>query len=96
MRDIDNFVYPIIVAVSAITTFLTPIMIKSSGYMYKLAEKYLPQKWKDYIDQSAKPGVTTVTEEKLWKLLFKSYFLRMFLLKTCTLQVSEQAFCNRQ
>lgn len=76
---IDNFVYPIIVAVSAITTFLTPIMIKSSGYMYKLAEKYLPQKWKDYIDQSAKPGVTTVTEEKLWKLLFKSYFLRMFL-----------------
>lgn len=76
---IDNFVYPIIVAVSAITTFLTPIMIKSSGYMYKLTEKYLPQKWKDYIDQSAKPGVTTVTEEKLWKLLFKSYFLRMFL-----------------
>lgn len=76
---IDNFVYPIIVAVSVITTFLTPIMIKSSGYMYKLAEKYLPQKWKDYIDQSAKPGVTTVTEEKLWKLLFKSYFLRMFL-----------------
>lgn len=76
---IDNFVYPIIVAVSAITTFLTPIMIKSSGYMYKLAEKYLPQKWKDYIDQSAKPGVTTVTEEKLWKLLFKSYFLRMVL-----------------
>lgn len=76
---IDNFVYPIIVAVSVITTFLTPIMIKSSGYMYKLAEKYLPQKWKDYIDQSAKPGVTTVTEEKLWKLLFKSYFLRMVL-----------------
>ncbi len=76
---IDGFVYPIIVAVSVITTFLTPIMIKSASRVYKLADKLLPLSWQEYINNSSQYGVTTVTEEKLWKALFKSYFLRMFL-----------------
>lgn len=76
---IDNFVYPIIVAVSVITTFLTPLMIKSSNYTYKFLGKTLPQKWLNYIDQSAKGNVTEITEEKLWRELFKSYFTRIIL-----------------
>ena len=76
---IDNFVYPIIVAVSVITTFLTPIMIKSSNYTYKALNKILPQKWLNYIDQSAQGTVTALTEEKLWRELFKSYFTRIIL-----------------
>lgn len=76
---IDTFVYPIIVAVSVITTFLTPLMIKSSNYTYKILDKILPQKWLNYIDQSAKSNVTALTEEKLWRELFKSYFTRIVL-----------------
>ena len=76
---IDNFVYPIIVAVSVITTFLTPIMIKSSNYAYKALDKFLPQKWLSYIDQSAKNDVKALTEEKLWRELFKNYFTRIIL-----------------
>lgn len=76
---LDKFVYPIIVAVSVITTFLTPIMITSSGKAYKLIDKIMPAKWHEYIDQSSQSSVTAVTEEKLWKSLFKSYFIRMFL-----------------
>ncbi len=76
---IDNFVYPIIVAVSVITTFLTPLMIKSSNYVYKILDKILPEKWLNYIDQSAKSNVTALTEEKLWRELFKSYFTRIVL-----------------
>jgi CPA2 family monovalent cation:H+ antiporter-2 len=76
---IDNFVYPIIVAVSVITTFLTPIMIKGSNYIYKFFDKILPSSWLNYIDQSSKSEVTTVTEEKLWRELFKSYFIRIML-----------------
>lgn len=76
---IDNFVYPIIVAVSVITTFLTPIMIRSSHRGYKILDKIMPAKWHAYIDQSSQTNVTAVTEEKLWKALFKSYFTRVFL-----------------
>lgn len=79
LNVIDDFVYPIIVAVSVITTFLTPIMIKTSNYTYKFLDKILPQKWLNYIDQSAKGNVTAVTEEKLWSALFKSYFIRIIL-----------------
>ena len=76
---IDNFVYPIIVAVSVITTFLTPIMIKSSNYAYKALKKILAEKWLNYIDQSSQGAVTALTEEKLWRELFKSYFTRIIL-----------------
>lgn len=76
---IDNFVYPIIVAVSVITTFLTPIMIKGSKYTYKVLDKTLPEKWLNYIDQSSQGAVTALTEEKLWRELFKSYFTRIIL-----------------
>ncbi len=79
LKVIDDFVYPIIVAVSVITTFLTPIMIKTSNYTYKFLNKILPQKWLNYIDQSAKGTVTALTEEKLWRALFKSYFTRIIL-----------------
>ncbi len=79
LKVIDDFVYPIIVAVSVITTFLTPIMIKTSNYTYKFLDKILPQKWLNYIDQSSKGAVTAVTEEKLWSALFKSYFIRIIL-----------------
>lgn len=79
LKVLDPFVYPIIVAVSVITTFLTPIMIKSSNKAYKFLNKILPQKWLDFIDQSTKQDAPTITEEKLWKALFKTYFTKIFL-----------------
>lgn len=42
---IGNFVYPVIVAVSVITTFLTPYMIKAATPCYIVMEKHLPRKW---------------------------------------------------
>lgn len=79
LKVLDEYVYPIIVAVSVITTFLTPIMIKSSNRAYRLLDKFIPEKWHNYIDQSTKDSVSAVTEEKLWRSLFKSYFTRIFL-----------------
>lgn len=76
---LDDFVYPIIVAVSVITTFLTPIMIKSSGRAQKIIEKSLPEKWLAYINQNAKNRAAAATEDKLWLDLFKSTFVRLFI-----------------
>ena len=44
---IDEFLYPIIVSVSIITTFLTPYSIKSAIPGYKFLVKHIPQRWKD-------------------------------------------------
>ena len=42
---IDDFLYPIIVSVSIITTFLTPYMIKAGDPLYGWIEKKIPEKW---------------------------------------------------
>lgn len=42
---IGNFIYPVIVAASALTTFLTPYIIKSAVPCYDFIEAKLPQRW---------------------------------------------------
>ena len=42
---IDDFLYPIIVSVSIITTFLTPYAIKSAKPCYGWVTKHLPRRW---------------------------------------------------
>lgn len=76
---LDDFVYPIIVAVSVITTFLTPIMIKSAPRAQKFLEKSLPEKWLAFINQNAKSHTEASQEEKLWLDLFKISFIRIFI-----------------
>jgi CPA2 family monovalent cation:H+ antiporter-2 len=41
---ISDFLYPVVVAVSVITTFLTPYMIRSATPVYNMLEKRLPTK----------------------------------------------------
>ena len=40
-----EFLYPVVVAVSVITTFLTPYMIRLSVPSYNVLERHLPQTW---------------------------------------------------
>ena len=42
---IGQFLYPVVVAVSVITTFLTPYMIKLSVPCYNVLERHLPRPW---------------------------------------------------
>ncbi|MDR6967178.1 CPA2 family monovalent cation:H+ antiporter-2 [Flavobacterium arsenatis] len=48
---ISNFLYPIVVAVSAITTFTTPFLIKYSTTFSDKLERTLPVKWVKAIDK---------------------------------------------
>ncbi len=76
---LSNKVYPIIVAVSVITTFLTPLMIKSAEPAYKKLKKILPERWLNYIEKYSSTPTLTSSEERLWSALFKNYFIRLFL-----------------
>ena len=45
LKVLDARVYPIIVAVSVITTFLTPMMIKAAGPFYQFVLRAAPKSW---------------------------------------------------
>lgn len=47
LQVMDSFLYPVVVAVSIITTFLTPYIIRSAGPAYKVIERVLPDKLRD-------------------------------------------------
>ena len=76
---LSDKVYPIIVAVSVITTFLTPLMIKSADSAYKKIKKMLPESWLNYIDKYSTSTPLTHSEERLWGALFKNYLIRLSL-----------------
>ncbi|WP_455584924.1 cation:proton antiporter domain-containing protein [Bacteroides sp.] len=66
----SDFLYPIVVAVSVITTFLTPYMIRLAEPASDFAERRLPESWKSFLARYAS-GSQTVNHENLWrKLLF--------------------------
>ena len=64
----SSFLYPIVVAVSVITTFLTPYMIRLAVPAYNLVEKKMPEKWKLMLERYT-AGSQTVNSESHWKKL---------------------------
>lgn len=48
----SEFLYPIIVAVSVLTTFTTPYFINSAEYGYKVLRKFLPKKIINFLDKN--------------------------------------------
>ncbi|WP_413561497.1 cation:proton antiporter [Bdellovibrio sp. HCB209] len=54
LKVTSDFIYPLAVAVSAVTTFTTPYMIKSSGYLSEKLDSLLPDKIKNLLDNYKK------------------------------------------
>lgn len=63
-----HFLYPIVVAVSVITTFLTPYMIRLAGPASEYVDAHLPERWKSFLARYASGG-HTVNHESLWRKL---------------------------
>ncbi len=71
LKVTSDFLYPIVIAVSVITTFLTPYMIRLSSPAYEFARKHLPKKFLNLIDNYSS-GSQTVNHENKWKSLLIS------------------------
>ena len=67
---ISNFLYPVVVAVSVITTFLTPYMIPLPPPPYLVMEKHLPDKLINVLNHFAMSHPST-TQQSKWKSLLK-------------------------
>ena len=67
---ISKFLYPVVVAVSVITTFLTPYMIRLATPSYQVMEKHLPNKLITALNHLATNRPST-TQQSKWKALLK-------------------------
>lgn len=72
LRVISDFLYPVVVAVSVITTFLTPYMMKAAIPCYEIMERRLPRKWIRRLDHMGAIHHTTQTENNHWRALLKA------------------------
>ena len=72
LHVISDFLYPVVVAVSVITTFLTPYMMKAAIPCYELMERRLPRKWIRRLDHMGAIHHTTQTENNHWRALLKA------------------------
>ncbi len=68
----SNFLFPVAVGASVITTFTTPYRIKYSEKLYELIARILPEQWiKNLSNYSS--STQNIQAEKNWKKVFKSY-----------------------
>ena len=77
MRD---FIYPVIITVSVITTFTTPYMIKAGTPAYEYLIKKLPEDFVKKINSfSSQERNNTAAAQNEWKRLIKQLALRVLL-----------------
>lgn len=87
----SDFLYPVIVAVSVVTTFTTPYLIRSTDTVESLLKKVLPQKWLNNINryQDEKAASGKETKDPDWRLFLKGYFTTFLIYGILLLGISE-------
>jgi len=76
LKVTSDFLYPIAVGVSAVTTFTTPYMIKSADYVFHAIDKRLPSKWQKFLSDYAHT-ISSVSFLSAWSTMSRTYSLRM-------------------
>lgn len=72
LKVVSDFLYPIVIAVSAVTTFTTPYMIRYSDPMYSWIERRLPKMFLDRLSHYERAMASNGKENAL-SLLWKTY-----------------------
>ena len=66
---IGDFLYPVVVAVSVITTFLTPYMMRAAVPCYNVLERHLPKSWILRLNNLTLTHASTGEDKNLWRSL---------------------------
>jgi CPA2 family monovalent cation:H+ antiporter-2 len=72
LKVTSGFLYPIAVAVSAITTFTTPYLIKASEPFAEWLQSKLPEKWVNALNRYSR-NTRNIKAESGWKSVLKTY-----------------------
>ena len=79
LKVLDGSLYPIVVAVSVITTFFTPYFIKGAIPCYEWLEKRLPAKLTKTLQAYNTNAATESATKKVWKTVIGRYSWRILL-----------------
>jgi CPA2 family monovalent cation:H+ antiporter-2 len=72
----SDFLYPIVVAVSAVTTFTTPFMVKLSTPFAVFLSKKLPRKWLKKIERYS-ANTQSIGSASNWHIVINSYLIQL-------------------
>lgn len=76
LKVTSEFLYPIAVVVSVLTTFTTPYLIRYSEPVYRRVDAALSPKWQELLNHYSS-GTQTVSATSDWQLVLKSYILNL-------------------
>ncbi|MDJ1479531.1 cation:proton antiporter [Cytophagaceae bacterium YF14B1] len=80
LKVTSDFLYPVAVAVSAVTTFTTPYMIRLAEPVCHQIDKWLPTRWRAFLN-SYSSGTQTITHISDWQGVLKN-FAQIIILNT--------------
>lgn len=80
LHMISDFIYPVIVSVSVITTFTTPFFIKYADIIYSVVKKVIPDKLYEVIKNRTADNQSEIEQDNLWKKFLRSYFLNLLII----------------
>lgn len=83
LKVTSDFLYPIAVAVSAITTFTTPYMIKASEPLYEWLEKKLPSSWLEFFYRYSSKS-QSISNSTDWQVYVRTGLVNTLLLSVAT------------
>lgn len=72
----SNFLYPIVVAVSAVTTFTTPFMVKLATPMSGFLARKLPRKWIKRIERYS-ANAQSIKSQSNWQIVIRAYVVQV-------------------
>lgn len=79
LKVLDPTLYPIVVAVSVITTFFTPYFIKWAEPFYNWIEPHLPARLTYLLERYSKQESVVSEEREIWKAVLGRYAWRVIL-----------------
>lgn len=80
----SKFLYPIVVGVSAVTTFTTPYMIKASAPFARWLEAKLPKRWTRALERYGQQ-TDQVKETSAWRNLLRAYAINVAVFAVLTI-----------
>ena len=72
----SKFLYPIVVAVSAITTFTTPFLIRKSNFISEKLEETLPKKWVRALEKYSSNS-DSIRSASNWQIALRANMLQI-------------------
>jgi CPA2 family monovalent cation:H+ antiporter-2 len=86
LKVTNELLYPLAVAVSVVTAFTTPYMIRYSVPFYNFVADSLPKKWKNSLDKYS-AGTQNMAEISDWKHILRFYLINVVIFSVIIISI---------